>query len=600
MAEFGDAPESEIPSRGEAIALDIARDKARRKPRRARRPSAEDLFLAAEGRKLELEMHHLRLSHFDRLLTVALKLMTAALGLLIAVGLGYMVAQAARSDAVVVDAFQTPPSLAAQGINGTVLASKLLDQLHTLQMGSQSAAAHRGIKDAWSSDIKVEVPETGVSIGELEHYLHAWLGHETHVAGELESDGDRLALTVRGEGFEARTFEGARQDLPKLVTQAAEYIYGEAEPYLAAAYLEQHGRHAEALALVEAKYAAAKPAEKPYLLNAWGNAYSSLGRLAEAMPKYQEALRQKPDYWVAYSNVINELWSLGREEDAWRAGRAFARAARRGRLGQKAPEAYFQFQDQISWNLPDIRAALQADIDRHGGTGSSIAQTGPTIALIAAQMHDPDQAQIYLDSSANAASDPWVQAMTHFVHGWEALDRGALRQAADEMDAFDAMKRTNPLIDTQLPGTGCWVALADALAGRAARADAALAAGGRYVDCYRFRGDILERRGDWAGAQKAYAAAVALAPDLPAAYYSWGLALARHGDLPGAQAKYAAASARGPHWADPLKAWGDALAAQGRWTQARAKYDAALPYAPRWAALRQARAQAATHSPNRG
>src|SRR5690348_8377804 len=134
MPELGVEVEDEIPSRGEAIALDIARDKAKRRRRKSAAPSAEDLFLAAEGRKLELEMHHLRLTHFDRLLTVSLKLMMAVVGLLVAVGLGYMVVGAVRSDAVVVDAFQTPPALAAEGINGTVLASKLLDQLHTLQM----------------------------------------------------------------------------------------------------------------------------------------------------------------------------------------------------------------------------------------------------------------------------------------------------------------------------------------------------------------------------------------------------------------------------------------------------------------------------------
>jgi len=55
--------------------------------------------------------------------------------------------------------------------------------------------------------------------------------------------------------------------------------------------------------------------------------------------------------------------------------------------------------------------------------------------------------------------------------------------------------------------------------------------GEHFVDCERFRGDILDHRGDWPGAQKAYSAAVALGPDLPAGYYSWGVALARHGDL---------------------------------------------------------------------
>jgi tetratricopeptide (TPR) repeat protein len=67
----------------------------------------------------------------------------------------------------------------------------------------------------------------------------------------------------------------------------------------------------------------------------------------------------------------------------------------------------------------------------------------------------------------------------------------------------------------------------------------------RYVDCYRFRADILDGRGDWPGAQKAYANAVALAPDLPAAYYSWGVALAKHGDLNGAAAKFKDANQKG-------------------------------------------------------
>jgi len=56
--------------------------------------------------------------------------------------------------------------------------------------------------------------------------------------------------------------------------------------------------------------------------------------------------------------------------------------------------------------------------------------------------------------------------------------------------------------------------------GEPAKADAALNAAGKFtfVDCYRFRGDVLDLRGDWPGAQKAYAEAVALAPDLPAGY----------------------------------------------------------------------------------
>jgi tetratricopeptide (TPR) repeat protein len=84
-----------------------------------------------------------------------------------------------------------------------------------------------------------------------------------------------------------------------------------------------------------------------------------------------------------------------------------------------------------------------------------------------------------------------------------------------------------------------------------------------------------------------------LAPDLPAGYYSWGLALARHGDLVGAAAKLNDASVRGPHWADPLKAWGDVLVKQDKRRDALLKYDEALRYAPNWAALKEARAAVA-------
>jgi tetratricopeptide (TPR) repeat protein len=159
------------------------------------------------------------------------------------------------------------------------------------------------------------------------------------------------------------------------------------------------------------------------------------------------------------------------------------------------------------------------------------------------------------------------------------------------MEAF-GVAYANPVVSSNYPGYPCWIAPAEEAAGRSDKADAALKAGGHFVDCARFRGDILDHRGDWQGAQHAYAEAVAIAPDLPAGYYSWGEALAKHGDLAGAVAKLAAAHARGPHWADPLKAWGDVLARRGDWKGALAKYDEALRYAPAWTLLHQARARA--------
>ena len=539
----------------------------------------------------ELQLSRLRWGRFNDRIKAALQLMTGVIGMAIAIALGAAVGDAMRADSVVVDAFESPPALAARGLNGTVVASGVLDELQRLQDQTRVAQAKRGVRDAWSGDIKVEVPDTGVSIGEAMRDLHKWLGHETHVAGDLVQTDQGLQLTVRGDGFQARSFSGGVNDLGKLTTQAAEYVYGEAEPYLAGSYLSGSGRDAEAVELIQSKYAVAKPSERPRLLNVWGNSLSNLGHTQEAYDKYREATRLDPNFWIGWNNTMQGEWALGREEDLWRTGKAMEARAGRGKPGQKADETYFQDLDTITWNLSQALAALIADSEAHGGVGSSIAQNGPNTADFDARMHDRQAAELALQTVSNAASDPWAIAMTHFVHGEEAIDRGDGPAAAREMEAFAVADR-NPLINFEVPGYSCWLAKAEEMTGQLDKAVAAAAAGGHFVDCYRFKADILDHRGDWAGAQKAYADAVALSPDLPAAWYSWGLALARHGDLADAEAKFAAASQRGPHWADPLKAWGDALATQHRLAEAEAKYAEAAKYAPKWTQLHMSYANA--------
>jgi tetratricopeptide (TPR) repeat protein len=536
----------------------------------------------------ELQLSHLKWRRFSDWMKAALQLSSALVAVAIVAGVGAAIWDAAHANSVVVDAFRSPPGLSAKGLDGSVVASGLIDELSRMQVETRVTRAKRGVTDAWSGDIKVEVPETGVSIGEMTRNLHRWLGHETHVTGDLVENDAGLTLTVRGDGVAARSFNGPASDLPKLTTEAAEYVYGEAEPYFAATYLIGHYRDAEALALVQAKYDTVKAEERPYLLNSWGNALLYQDRPQEALARYQEAARLNPDYWAALSNIVTIQLALGREEDAWRSGAAMVRRSRRGRPGQKADENYFNYVDRMDWNLPGERAAFLADMEAHAGVGSNNHQRPPDLADAAVRMHEPVAAELYLQTSADVAHDPFAQAMIHFVRGWAALDRGDGAAAARELEAFATAYASPGRLAFQVPGYACWLAQAEEMAGHPDKADAALRAGGHYLDCWRFKADILDHRGDWPGAQKAYADAVALAPDLPAGWYSWGLALARHGDLAGAEAKFAAANARGPHWADPLKAWGDVLAAQHRLAEAELKYAEAVRYAPRWMALHMA------------
>jgi tetratricopeptide (TPR) repeat protein len=587
----------------DAFAAALAADHAKYDPNVA---AAAKAFLEKQGRLLDAqtdelsEQRALRLSHlksqsregklrrFGQRIRNGMQVLTALAFTLIGAGLIVMLYDAFNTRSVVVEPFDTPPALLARGLSGKVVAGGLLDQLTRLQAATRTSAAKRNLSNAWTGDIKVEVPDTGLSLGDIDRMLKARFGHDLHIGGDLvQTDAGDLALTVRGDGLLPKVFTGAAGELDKLTTQAAEYIYGQSQPALFETYLYDAGRYADAVAFAKASYATASAEDRPALLNTWANALENVGApLQSALPLYRAALKQKPDLWNAYGNVMNTQWLLGDEEGAWRTGEIMRQIAG-GRPG-RATELDYQNQDVLTWNLQAWRAAVQADLGTNQGMGSNVIADGPIIADVDVRLHDPADAELQLQAARGDAKDPIIPAMTHFVHGRLATEAGEVAKAAAEMDAF-ATAYADKVVSNNYPGYVCWVAPTEALAGHADKADAALKAGGHYVDCARFRGDILDRRGDWAGAEKAYAEAVALVPDLPAGYYSWGVALARHGDLAGAIAKLAAANQRGPHWADPLKAWGDVLVRQGQWKAALAKYDAALKYAPAWAELHRAR-----------
>jgi tetratricopeptide (TPR) repeat protein len=543
-------------------------------------------------RRLQVQLSHLHLKRYIDLARASAQTFIMLIAAFVAFGLALMLHDAFASRSVIVEPFDTPSALASRGVTGKVLASALLDRLSRLQAAARGMTAKRDISSAWTNDIKVEAPGTGVSIGDLDRLLKQRFGHDVRIDGDLVQTADgKLALSVRGDGVTPRTFTGPDGELDTLTTQAAEYVYGQSQPASYAAYLVNAGRSAEAVAFSKAAFATTDDADRPILLKNWGDAVEeSGGDPRDALALYRQALKLKPDYWIAYGDVIGALAILGDEEGAWREGEAL-RAAAGGRPG-RAPEIAYQNWDWLTWNLQAWRAGILSDAQAYGGVGSAQSDVEPNIADVDVRLHDPASAALHLKLATGG--DPIAAAITLFVAGRLASEAGDTATAASRMEAFGAAY-ANPAVSSSYPGYNCWIAPAEEAAGHPEKADAVLATGGRFVNCYRFKGDILDHRGDWSGAESAYAAAVALAPDLPAGYYSWGLALARHGDLAGAAAKLEAAHQHGPHWADPLKAWGDVLVRQGRSVDALAKYDEALRYAPTWADLSVAHAAVAKH-----
>src|ERR1700692_2033952 len=133
----------------------------------------------------EFELSHLRFRRFSDYMRFALEIAGGLIVLLIVCGLGTMVWNASQDHSLVVDAFSVPPDLAQSGLTGPVVANKLMDSYGALQ--ANSFAVTQGGESYRSGDsggVRVEIPNTGISLAELQRYLTDWLGHETHVSGE--------------------------------------------------------------------------------------------------------------------------------------------------------------------------------------------------------------------------------------------------------------------------------------------------------------------------------------------------------------------------------------------------------------------------------
>jgi hypothetical protein len=156
-----------------------------------------------------------------------------------------------------------PPDLASRGLSGEVVASQLLDKLARMQAETNSIRPAGTYRNNWGDDIKVEIPDTGISIGELNRYLRHWLGRETHITGEIYRVPAGIALTARARDA-GTTFTGKETDFDNLLQKAAEAIYAETQPYRYAAFLDQMGRIPEAMPVLKRLATDAAPAERAW------------------------------------------------------------------------------------------------------------------------------------------------------------------------------------------------------------------------------------------------------------------------------------------------------------------------------------------------
>ena len=599
MAELLEPETGAEPGQGvdtSAAAIAVALDSVRRRGRSGEGDEVH-AFLRDQRRLIAKQLHHLdaqfrtiQLDHWSKRLRLTLQALTVLVGVLVLGAVLVMAWQAHEDHGVSIAVFSVPPDLAQRGMTGQVVASELLDGLASLQSRTVTARPASTYANDWGRDIKVEIPETGVSIGELDRYLREWLGSETRITGEVVRTPSGIAVTARAGEASGRRFEGAEGDIDRIVGQATEAIYAQTQPYRYAVYLQSGGRTAAALAQYQwlARHGPAQ--DQPWAYAGLSSALQQRGDFEGGAAVVREGLRRGLQLYDSGAlnnlsiseNALTRFDALATarrvKDELKRTGRGFGTLPRNaaleniegaiaGRLGDYRAGAELWSRDpgfNLEGRTVNVKTLLGRDL---------VADHDVTAGL---RLSDPTSEGLLNFSGLNYGlySDRMKAALA--LRDWPGVV--AMGQKAFSLAASDARTRQFAFReDASILAQGY------ARVGRLPDARAML--GKTLLDCetcLAARGWVAELAGDHAGADYWFAALERADPEIPLPDAEWAQALLERGDLDGAIGKARQAHRRGPHYAEPMETWGEALMARRDYAGAVSKFAEADKDAPRW------------------
>jgi hypothetical protein len=548
---------------------------------------------------LHEQFKHLHLSVWEKQLGVLLRVATAVVGIAVATAIGIVVWKASRADGTLVDAFSVPPQFAQVGITGEVVADDLTSRIGAIRdiAVNNSISSSRDIRQDSAEDIKVEIPETGVSLGQAWRYLREWLGHEHHLSGNLRLIGEgKIALTAAVDGETAAAVSGASGDLDKLEQQVAEQVFARVDPTNIVLYLRSTRRGDEALAAAER---GAQLADGPVARSAayalWADMFRLVsGDMPLAAAHARLATEINPKLITGHRELMWASFLMGHDEEALRQaqlmrslreddlplglqGRGFAEMVAEGVFERDAALGDFahpvsQYDCSSCVRVSGGPAEFAARAHDGAASRSLAAETAP-ISVQGVTRMDIGIGTARVRYFSAAMVDDWPAAIA---------SARAYAQIANAGDTVNPGLKTARL-RTQVPPL---LAYALARSGDIAGAQAVIdATPGDCYDCVRARGIVAALAGQPGRADYWFARAVESAPSIPFAYADWSQALMSRGDMDGAIAKFTVANQKGPHFADPLEMWGEALMAKNQSHLALAKFAEAEKYAPNWGRL---------------
>ncbi|HVU21262.1 MAG TPA: hypothetical protein VHE09_11075 [Rhizomicrobium sp.] len=574
-----------------------------------------ELQIADLEREDALRHWSLRVRHISDVMKLTFELGAAFVVLVLVALICTTLWKAAHDDSLVIQSFSVPPDMAARGLTGEAVASQVQDRLAAIQEKTLTSRPASSYASNWGDEVKVQIPDTGMSIGEFYRLLVSWFGHETRISGEVYRTPQGIAMAVRTTGQPGDIVRGTDSDLDGVVQKAAEAIYARTQPYRYAMYLvatDPAHTHPQVDAILQRLAATGTPLDR-----AWS--YMGISTYAERTdPLRAAAINAKaipiaPDFALAYQNIASDEQALGHDEAALEPQRKAIAILSAGNGGMTERARNISLPSNIA-GLNELKGDFDAALHNYEAAAALPDYAG--IALFANHKMVYELGSLH---QAGRARSQWAHRVRPADERDQILSGPADAQilaAIPDWSGVLAVKAglEHLLIPTPPPpftaeytkqnlARQVWPYAAQALAhtGDMKGAQALIAKTPRdCLICVRVRGELATMRKDWPDAARWYAMASAQSPSIPFADYQWGRMLMAKGDLDGAMAKFESANKKGPHFADPLEAWGEVLIVKNRSDLALAKFEEAAKYAPDWKRLHQKWGEALSYLGRKG
>ncbi len=551
-----------------------------------------DLQIENLQKQDEFELSHLRWRRFNDQMRGALQIMAVALAIFVVVVIAAAVYGASQADGLVIEAFSVPPSYLQSGVTGKVVADAITAKLFAIRRVAieHSFSATNDVSADRGDEVRVEIPDTGVSISEALRYLRNWLGHERHVSGsvsELAHGNIMVAIDIAGAA--PISVKGA--DLGVLEDQIAEKVFAQIDPVNTVIYLGASGRSAEAYASVT-RYAprVTDPAMASDAYGLWSDATANvIGDIPLAVARARLGIALEPNIAITHLELADHLSQLGHEQEALKEYRVVSSLRAADQVSIKQERAFAVIREDAEQAVAYFLGDYASDAATACSGHCTLSDKVVTRAEARANQHDPREAERLLEEALSAGDVGATDASR--VRYRADADRGDWSAAL--LDVTAAIQSYTTQKGREKSHTAISAVRHEPLRSRAEAhlglfAEAHRSIDGTPRDCYdcdRARGSVDALEGKRDAAAFWYARAISEAPSIPFAYTDWGELLLRKGDIKGAIARFEQAHDKGPHFADPLEMWGEALMRENRSDLALPKFEEASRYAPNWGRL---------------